>query len=320
MAIPKVFVSSTCYDLKYIRENLKYFINNIGFEAVLSECGDVFYDPKIHTHDSCLHEVANCQLFVLIIGGRYGGAFHDENKSITNKEYEEAINLKIPVFTLVEQSVWAEHFVYQKNRRNPKAKDVIYPSVDNIKIFEFIDEVRKRNSNNAIVPFADFSGIEVYLKKQWAGMMYNFLTISSETKKVSELFEEIHLATEKIEYYTKQVAANVGDKATNLLINCYEIMMESKAVSDLEGWGIKVNPYMVLKNSTLDEICGNSIKIDENEEKADSLTYGGPPYRCTRIRKERLERNYQDIRSRLLEIIEQKGYTVEEFLNNEQVK
>ncbi|MDP1845332.1 MAG: DUF4062 domain-containing protein, partial [Candidatus Moranbacteria bacterium] len=54
MPPPRVFVSSTCYDLKYIRENLRYFIERMGYEPVLSEEGDVFYDPAMHTHDSCL--------------------------------------------------------------------------------------------------------------------------------------------------------------------------------------------------------------------------------------------------------------------------
>jgi hypothetical protein len=42
MATPRVFISSTCYDLKYIRENLKFFIQNAGYEPVLSEEGNVF--------------------------------------------------------------------------------------------------------------------------------------------------------------------------------------------------------------------------------------------------------------------------------------
>lgn len=37
MAVPRVFVSSTWYDLKYIRENLKYFIRGLGYEPVLAE-------------------------------------------------------------------------------------------------------------------------------------------------------------------------------------------------------------------------------------------------------------------------------------------
>lgn len=315
MAIPRVFVSSTCYDLKYIRENLKYFINNIGFEAILSEDGDVFYDPEAHTHDSCLCEVSTCQLFVLIIGGRHGGTFHGEDKSITNKEYEEAIKLKIPVFTLVEQSVLSEHLVYQKNKANPNAKDVIYPSVDNIKIFEFIDEVRKNASNNAIMPFADFSNIEVYLKKQWAGMMYNFLTNSIESKKVAELFEEIHVATEKIEYYTRQLAVNTGDNVTNVLIKCYEVMMENEAIQNLEQWGIKVTPYMIIKNKDADEICNRKIII--NDDEGNSITLGGPPYRCSKKRKERIDKEYDNIRKSILEIIEKNDLDINDVLKKE---
>ena len=46
MAIPRVFISSTCYDLKYIRENLRFFIKTIGYDPILSEEGGIFYDPK----------------------------------------------------------------------------------------------------------------------------------------------------------------------------------------------------------------------------------------------------------------------------------
>jgi len=60
MATPRVFISSTYYDLKYIRENLKYFIKTLGYEPTLSEDGDVFYNPKKHTHDSCISEVPSC--------------------------------------------------------------------------------------------------------------------------------------------------------------------------------------------------------------------------------------------------------------------
>lgn len=154
MAVPRVFISSTCYDLKYIRENLKYFVTNMGYESILSEDGDVYYNPDEHTHDACLNEVGTCQLFVLIIGGRYGGKYLKSEKSITNMEYEEAIKQKIPVFTLVERSVWNEHLVYQKNKDNKN--QIIYPSVDDIKIFAFIDEVRKNISNNKLAAHIQF--------------------------------------------------------------------------------------------------------------------------------------------------------------------
>ena len=72
MATPRVFISSTCYDLRYIRENLKYFVRTLGYDPILSEEGSVFYNPQLDTQDSCLAEVPNAQLFVLLIGGRHG--------------------------------------------------------------------------------------------------------------------------------------------------------------------------------------------------------------------------------------------------------
>ena len=57
---------------------------------------DVFYHPDLHTHESCIHEISNCQLFVLIIGGRFGELSNiDKIKSITNAEYDAARELNI---------------------------------------------------------------------------------------------------------------------------------------------------------------------------------------------------------------------------------
>lgn len=208
MAIPRVFVSSTCYDLRYVRENLKYFIRTIGYEPVLSDDGDVYYDPSSHTHDACLREVENCQLFVLIIGGRFGGKFKDSNSSITNYEYKQAIKSNIPVFALVESAVYSDQHLFITNKKvNPKLCEKIkYPSCDNTKIFEFLDEVRKNSTNNSLFPFADFSDIESYLKKQWAGMMFEFLDQKqqdSNAKITNRLLDDLTLATRKSEELIK---------------------------------------------------------------------------------------------------------------------
>ena len=44
MVKPRIFVSSTYYDLKYIRNSLRNFIESFGYEAVLFEDGDIPYD------------------------------------------------------------------------------------------------------------------------------------------------------------------------------------------------------------------------------------------------------------------------------------
>lgn len=60
MPVPRVFISSTFYDLKYIRENLRYLVRNLGYEPILSEEGSVFYDPSLHVQEACLTEVPTC--------------------------------------------------------------------------------------------------------------------------------------------------------------------------------------------------------------------------------------------------------------------
>lgn len=316
MPSPRVFVSSTCYDLKYIRENLKFFINDMGYESILSEDGDVFFDPEMHTHDACLSEVQTCQIFVLIIGGRFGGKYHNLDKSITNKEYEEAVKLKIPVFTLIERNVLSEHFVYQKNKLTDHADEIVYPSVDDTKIFAFIDQVRKNDQNNAIHPFGDYHDIEDYLKKQWASMVYRFLTNQIETKKVAELFEEINKATEKIEYYTKQVAFNTGNAHTKALLKCYDVMLGNDAISNIRVcWKIDVTPYMVIRIDNIDALCDNKIKVDNAE--GSSISYGGPPYRCTKKRYDTLISSYAQLRTELLQILDDYSITKEDFLEKE---
>ena len=249
MATPRVFISSTCYDLKHIRENLKYFVRTIGYEPVLSDEGDVYYDPSIHTHDSCLKEVETCQIFILIIGGRYGGKFKDDDTSITNNEYKQAVLNNIPIFTLVEDAVYSDHNVYTTNKKtNPDIVNKInYPSIDNQKIFDFIDEVRKKVLNNSIFAFKDFSDMETYLKKQWAGMMYDFL-IDRHHKKTTDttnsLLNNLSIATQKSEELIK-------------------VLLKSSKVDDVDKTIEEINNKVEAENFI--KLILNKFKIDKLE-------------------------------------------------------
>ena len=103
MAKPRVFVSSTYYDLKHIRASLDNFIESLGFEPVLSEKGDIAYTSEVSIDESCYREAGSADIFVLIIGGRYGSEasdqekkkdedFYDRYESITKREYKNAIS------------------------------------------------------------------------------------------------------------------------------------------------------------------------------------------------------------------------------------
>ncbi|MGI2106787.1 DUF4062 domain-containing protein [Shewanella frigidimarina] len=236
MAIPRVFISSTCYDLKHIRENLKYFVKTIGYEPVLSDDGDVYYSVDKNTHDACLTEVSTCQLFILIIGGRYGGEHQNKEGSITNNEYREAVKNKTPIFALVESAVYSDHHTYLSNKKtNPTFYEKItYSSIDNIKIFGFIDEVRKNSLNNAIVSFNDFSDIESYLKKQWAGMMYDLLaerTRNGNAKITNRLIDDLTIAAKKSEELIKVLLRTTNTEQIEVEDKISKIELIAKARS-----------------------------------------------------------------------------------------
>jgi len=221
VAAPKVFVSSTCYDLSEIREQLNRFIISFGFDPVLSENGDVFFHPDLHTHDSCIHEVSNCQLFILIIGGRFGGEYvADCNKSITNAEYSAAKKQGIPVFTYVRKSVLGNHHIYQQNRKKDFASKIEYPSIDKqefaVNIFDFIDDVRKSPINNSFEGFDNFQDIESHLRKQWAGMFFDFLKnreVNAQIDVTNHLIEGLSSSGRKLEELIKSfyLSSNAED-------------------------------------------------------------------------------------------------------------
>jgi hypothetical protein len=314
MPSPRIFISSTCYDLKYIRENLKFFIRNLGYEPVLSEEGNIFYDPSLHVHDACLAEVPTCQILVLIIGGSYGGRYKDSDKSITNREYLEAVKMKIPIFAIVERGVYEQFHVYNYNKGNRSidASKISYPSADSPKIFEFINQVQSQTVNNALVPFSDFEDIQGYLKQQWAGLMYRFLTSESESRRVADLFTSISNATDKIEFLTRQVVSSVADPVTKLNVEFYDYLLDQQVVHDLSGWQLKPSPSEILKHATFDEFCDGKISFEA--EEGSSMTYGGPPYRISRPRYLENKKAYKRIREEFIKRLAAENIPLHDFI------
>lgn len=327
MAIPKVFISSTCYDLKYIRENLLYFIENIGFEAILSEESRIFYNPMIHVQDSCLNEVRNCQIFVLIIGGRFGSKFKETEYSITNAEYKEAIKNKIPIFTLVEENVYNQSFVYEENKMNDEIDEtkIKYPAIDSIKIFDFINEVKHNTYNNAIVSFKNFSGIENYLKNQWAGMLYSFLIEKNNKEKYDEQFNYLKDISNKIEVISNQILRSVGTQKAKVIKLLYEILVDEKnkyiekRKSFIQFYGHEEEIYNILQFEEYYDylkvkyeriIIRNNMSENKNRTLSsitkDEVFMAEDHY-------EELRKIYSDIRKKLISKINEHGWKLEDI-------
>lgn len=182
MAKPRIFISSTYYDLKSIRADLERFIKGRGFEPVLSERGHIPYESEKALEEACYKEIEISDILVSIIGGRYGS----ESKtaapySISQNELKTALNMGKPVYIFVEKNVFYEYRTYELNK---EVKKIRYTAVDDIRIYEFLEEVMSLPFNNPVKDFENSGDIIDYLQEQWAGRFQRLLEESARQKEV----------------------------------------------------------------------------------------------------------------------------------------
>ena len=60
MARPRVFISSTFYDLKHVRASLDLFIEGLGYDSILSEKGDIAYTPDRALREQSVGHRTHC--------------------------------------------------------------------------------------------------------------------------------------------------------------------------------------------------------------------------------------------------------------------
>lgn len=232
MATPRIFVSSTCYDLNEIRDNLYSFIESLGYTPVFSDKNDVFYHPDLHSHEACIKEIETCHIFILIVGGRFGGQYvYDDEKSIVNAEYEAAKKLQLPIFSFIKREVHEDHRVFTRNKKTkPKIYDQLdYPSIEKqetaIRIFDFIDIIRKSDVNNAYFTFEFARNIRDALKKQLAGLFFDFLwkrQKEKESERTNELLSNLTILGKKTEDIIENIYKKVDGKHAEVKLEVIE--------------------------------------------------------------------------------------------------
>ena len=173
MAKPRVFVSSTFYDLRQVREDLERFISGLGYEAVLFEEGDIAYGQDSPIEGYVHREIELCDILICVIGGRYGTESREQpDSSITQTELRTAIEKKVQVFIFIEHDVHAEYRTYLINKQTSNIK---YQFVDNVRVYEFIESLYALPRNNPIAAFNTAGDIVDFLRNQWAGLFQRYL-------------------------------------------------------------------------------------------------------------------------------------------------
>ena len=138
MAKPRIFISSTFYDLKQIRSDLDLFIENLGYEPVRNEEGDIPYGKEEALEDYCYKEIKSVDILVSIIGGRYGSESKKNNASISQIELKTAFKEGKQVYIFIDKNVLSEFETYLLN----KESETKYRYVDDKRIYHFIEEIK----------------------------------------------------------------------------------------------------------------------------------------------------------------------------------
>jgi len=321
MATPRVFISSTCYDLTTIRENLEKFIESLGYMPIRSERGSIYFDTSKDVMDSCIDEITNCQMLVSIIGGRFGSEYKDTGKSITNMEVYKAREIKVPIFTLVDNKVLQQYEVWKIN----KGAKINYPNVQSSKIFEFIEEVKNSSVNNALQPFDSFEGIRSYLLQQWSGMMYNLLTSESQAKRVDETLSTLKQMNEKIEIITKQILEDTSKEKVSLVelkIKVIELISKTIKDDDTIQWIndlSEITPKSILLNETFEKFLYDEKLRLTIEKESYKIKYGTAFGECTiegmMVYFNEAKKIYSDMHEQILKLLKEYKISKKDYLS-----
>ena len=239
MAAPKIFVSSTCYDLHEVRHNVQKFIKDFGYEPVMSEYGDIFYPPDEHVQDACVRAIDSCNMFVLIIGDKYGSIYHKDKRekennfipnSVTLKEFHNALILNIPKIIFINRFVYHDYknyrrFLdgeYQKYFSSNEVEDFaqddakeklkhnfdstyLFP-VDSYRyVFFFLDQINDLRLGNSYHEFENSEDIQRALRQQWAGYLEQSLKSFRDKPVIKQDLER--KSFEKLEQVEKLITS-----------------------------------------------------------------------------------------------------------------
>lgn len=270
MASPRLFVSSTCYDLQEIRFQLRNFIQDFGYDAVMSEFDDIFYSYESHVQDSCLEEISKCQLFILVVGNNYGSFYHQDKNddkipdSVTLREFKKALEVKVYKHIFINKYVDYDYKNYKRALdkvilKHFQENDILDNEVESVKntlkmnfdvnyhfpyesykyVFYFLDIIHELKENNAISPFESFADIKDHLRKQWAGFMYE--SLSRKDKVITNIIQPLEVKIDRLEKSLNKLIDSKTETADNKLTFDISSLTRETNLENLEEIQNKIN-------------------------------------------------------------------------------
>lgn len=224
MAKPRIFVSSTFFDLKQVRAELENFLTEMGYEAVLFESAKIPYKPDNPVEESAYSEAESCDILVAIIGRRFGATSKFDKKSITQNEIIRALDKDVPVFVFVDRDVLAELETYRLNRETLTTR---YAHVDNVAVFEFVEQIYARHRNNPVFEFRYTKDIVLVLREQFAGLFQDLLRRRS-AMKITDSLQRLGNLTENLD----KIVAALKEGSTETQIAIEKFTLSSHPIFD----------------------------------------------------------------------------------------
>lgn len=223
MSRPKIFISSTYFDLKSLREDLDRFIASFGYEPVRHEKGHISYGSKERPEAYAYREIENCDVLVSIIGGKFGSQAAGSDYSISQQELKKALDQGKQVYIFVERSVHNEFEYYKANK---DIAGVRYTAVNDTRVYSFLEEVFLLPRGNPVFSFDTGLEIANTLREQLAGLFQRLLSQEAnrtQTTLTEELQRSLQTVDQLVKYLTEEKTKGDQGAVSEILFSNHPI-------------------------------------------------------------------------------------------------
>ncbi|MGL4392573.1 MAG: DUF4062 domain-containing protein, partial [Fusobacteriaceae bacterium] len=151
----QIFVSSTFIDLKEEREKVSFAISKLGYIPA----GMELFNAGKPQWETITESIDESDIYILILGGRYGSIYPGTEISYTQREYEYAVEKNIPRFAVVLDDKFINQKVLDGEKNGDPEEDFRETSKDEKKKKKY-EQFKKLVKSKVIEPAKNISDIK----------------------------------------------------------------------------------------------------------------------------------------------------------------